>query len=495
MNKKVGADMSVPELAWGHEMSPVDYLMFRAEVDPRLRSSMMSVETLDVVPGWKRLTDVFDQASRRLPRLRQRVVAPTIPVGTPRWVVDPDFDLSYHLRRIRAPEPGTLRQVLDLAQPLLSAPLDMARPLWEAVLVEGVTADGAQAALIVKLSHSITDGLGGIEFDRQLRDFERDQDRGPLPPLPVPEDITPADLTRRGVRQLPVSLVASAGRVAAGGLSLAGRLVRNPPDAISDVTSFLGSLQRMLGAPPVEPSPLLRRRSLNRRLETLDVPLADLRAAAKAVGCSVNDAYIAALCGALRLYHDRLGVPVEAVPMAMPVSLRTADDPAGGNRWAGVRLAVPVGEPDPVARMRAIRELVLTARSEPAINALSAVAPVLARAPHEVVTMLGSMGTNNDVQASNVPGHSQPTYIAGAKVLRVCPFGPLPGAAMMVVMLSLADTCFIGVNYDTASVTEHDLFARCLQEGFDEVTTVGGVRSDSRPAPRAAAGASPKEGS
>jgi diacylglycerol O-acyltransferase len=454
-------------------MSPVDYLMFRGELDPRMRSSTMGVETLDIVPDWQRLRETFDRASRVVLRLRQRVVAPALPVGSPEWVIDPDFDLDYHLRRVRVPEPGNLRQLLDMAQIFLAAPLDTARPLWEATLVEGVTADGGQAALLMKMSHSITDGLGMVELDRQLRDFERDPAPRPMPPLPVPEDLTSTDLLSRDLRRLPVSLVSGTGRLAIGGLRLTGRVVRSPAGTVSGVSRFVASLQRVVGGPPVEPSPLLRRRSLSRRLEALDIPLADLKKAARVAGCSLNDAYVAALCGALRLYHERLGVPVDAVPMAMPVSLRHADDPAGGNRWAGARLAAPVGELDPAVRMQRIREMVLSARAEPAIDALNAVAPVLARAPAELLTGLSSMGSSNDVQASNVPSHTEQTYIAGARVLRLCPFGPLPGAAMMVVMISLTGTCYIGVNYDTAAVTEPDLFARCLREGFDEVMALG----------------------
>jgi diacylglycerol O-acyltransferase len=219
----------------------------------------------------------------------------------------------------------------------------------------------------------------------------------------------------------------------------------------------------------VEPSPLLARRSLHRRLDTIDVPLGELRTAAKAAGCSVNDAYIAALCAALRLYHDKLDVPIDALPLVMPVSVRRADDPVGGNRWAALRLAAPVSEPDPVARMRAIHELVRKGRSEPAITAFDAAAPILARAPIELLTLLAAKEVSSDIQASNVPGHSRPTYIAGARILRVCPFGPITGSAMMVVMFSLADTCFIGVHYDPASVTEQELFGWCLREGFREV--------------------------
>jgi diacylglycerol O-acyltransferase len=468
---RTGRDYNVtdPELIWGREVSSVDYLMYRSEVEPRLRSTMMSVEILDRIPDWRRLRQVFDRASRVVPRLRQRVVAPPLPVGSPAWVVDPDFDLDYHLRRIRCPEPGTLRQVLDLACPMLSAPLDRARPLWEATLVEGVTADGGEAALIWKLSHAISDGLGAIELDRQVRDFDRDTDRGPMPPLPVPEEVTPIALARTELRRLPVSLVSRSGRYAAGGLGLVGRAVRNPVRTASGVAGFVGSVQRIVDGPRVEPSPLLVRRSLHRRLETIDVPLGELRKAARAAGCSVNDAYIAGLCGALRLYHDKLGVPVDALPLVMPVSLRTGDDPVGGNRWAAVRLAAPVGEPDLDVRMRAIRQLVRKGRSEPAIVAFDALAPFLTRAPVGLLAVLASRGVTSDVQASNVPGHSQPTYVAGARILRVCPFGPITGAAMMVVMFSLADTCFIGVHYDPVSVTEQELFAWCLREGFREV--------------------------
>jgi diacylglycerol O-acyltransferase len=454
---------------WTREVEPVDYLMYRGELDPRTRSSMMSVEILDRA-DWDRLWEDLDRASRVVLRLRQRIVAPMLPISRAQWVIDPDFDLGYHVRRVRAPEPGTLRQILDLAQSFYATPLDMSRPLWEAILVEGVEAEGGQAALLWKLSHSITDGVGGVELDRQIRSYERHPDRGPTPPLPIPQDVSSTDLTRTAVTRLPFAIARETVRRTAGAFGAGGRALRHPPDAINGVARFAGSLGRMMGPPPVEPSPLLRRRSLNRRFETADVSLDSLRRAAKDNGASVNDAYIASLCGALRLYHERLGVPVDAVPLAMPVSLRSGDDPAGGNRWAGVRIPAPVGEPDPVKRMETIREHVITGKSEPAINALSAVAPVLARLPMQVVAALAGDGAMADVQASNVPGHAQDTYIGGGKVLRNYPFGPLPNAAMMVVMLSHVGRCYVGINYDTASVTEHELFAQCLSEGFEEVT-------------------------
>jgi len=162
-------------------------------------------------------------------------------------------------------------------------------------------------------------------------------------------------------------------------------------------------------------------------------------------------------------------MPIESLPLALPVNLRTDDDPAGGNRFAGARIVAPIGEADPAQRIALIREQVLDAVAEPAINALSAVAPLFARLPQPVIDAMASGGTGVDVQASNVPGFSEAPYIAGAKMLKTLAFGPLPGVAMMVVMFTEGGMCYVGVHYDTASITEPELFARCLREGFDEV--------------------------
>ena len=103
------------------------------------------------------------------------------------------------------------------------------------------------------------------------------------------------------------------------------------------------------------------------------------------------------------------------------------------------------------------------------MDALAAVAPVLCRLPTPLLGVLASSAAGNDVQASNLRGYPEAPYIAGAKIEKTYWFGPLPGVAMMVVLMSQAGTCFVGVHYDTASVSDGELFARCLQEGFDEV--------------------------
>jgi len=230
-------------------------------------------------------------------------------------------------------------------------------------------------------------------------------------------------------------------------------------------------LRRVLTPPPTERSPLLHGSGgFGYRFVLHDVPLSDLKAAGKAAGGSVNDAFLAGLLGAFRRYHEHYGIPVDLMPIGIPVSLRTSDDPMGGNRFAGARFAAPVGEPDPRTRIEIIREFVVTARAEPAIGFLELVAPALSRLPAAAVIELAAGMTNvSDVQASNIPGMGHPVYMAGARVTGLYPLGPRPGVAAMIAMISYDGTCCIGLNVDPDVIGDLEVFESCLREGFDEV--------------------------
>jgi diacylglycerol O-acyltransferase len=471
--------MTHPPLPLGEpdELSPLDYLMHRGEAHPATRSAFLGVELLDQPADWGRLREAMDRASRVVIRMRQKVVVPPLPTTPPRWVVDPDFDLDYHLRRIALPAPGTLRQLLDLAEVTLASPLDTSRPLWEAVYVEGLEGDsGVRAALLSKFSHAITDGLGGIALFEQVYDTERDPAPRPMPPVPIPRDVTGTDLLRDSLRRLPSAAVATGVRLLGRAAGEAERLVRAPVPTVAEVVGFASSARRVLGSPAVPPSPLLRRRSLVSRVQVLEVPLADLRAAAKAAEGSVNDAYLAALSGGLGRYHEALGVPVAELSLTLPVSLRTAGDPAAGNRITGVTIAAPVGEPDPVERIRLVREQVIARRGEPALDVLDRIAPVLSLLPDATLESITARITPPDIQASNVPGYSQETFLAGARVDRQYGIGPLPRVAMMAVLISRAGICTVTCRYDTASFGFPEILEKSLQLGFDEVIELGRPR-------------------
>jgi hypothetical protein len=271
----------------------------------------------------------------------------------------------------------------------------------------------------------------------------------------------------RNAERLPLDAI----DVAAAGM----RALVNPLRAGRDAKSYAESLRRVLGDHGTKGSPLLAARSPSWRWLAFDVPFDDLRAAAKAADGSVNDAFLSALLGGFRRYHIELGSPIERMPIAIPVSVRREGDRAGGNRFAGARLAGPVGIVDPARRIQAIKNLVGGARAEPALDVLGLLAPGLARMPAPLISQLtGALTKSNDLQASNVPGLRGNAYLAGAKIERAYGFGPLPGCATMVTLVSHGETCCIAVNLDPAAVTEPERFARCLTEGFAEVLALAG---------------------
>src|SRR5260221_4693722 len=133
------------------------------------------------------------------------------------------------------------------------------------------------------------------------------------------------------------------------------------------------------GAAASSGSALLARRGGDWHFEVVEVPLADLKAGAKAAGGSLNDGLLAAVIGGVPRYHPRQGAPGHQLTVGFPISLRAQDDPPGGNRVTGAKLAAPPAETDPAARIAAVRQFVLAARAASAATA-DTVAAALASA-------------------------------------------------------------------------------------------------------------------
>jgi WS/DGAT/MGAT family acyltransferase len=457
---------------WGRNprMSEFEALMWRSERHPQQSSTIISVMLLDTTPDWDRLVAAHEWGTQLIPRTRERVIEPAVPVGTPAWVSDEHFRLDYHLQRTRLPGDGSLTALLDHAASFALVPLDRQRPLWEAQLVEGL--DDGRAAYLLKMHHSLTDGMGGIELLSSLQSRTRKHTADKPGPAPDAGGAPGTDAIRLAIGEVGERLLASPGVALAAARSGLGLLTR-PVDATADALRYVGSLRRVLAA-PVAGSPLLRARTGRVwRYGVLECPLAELKSAGKAAGGSVNDAFVAALLGGLRIYHERHGVELGELPMAMPVSLRKDDDPMGGNKWAGALFAGPIGIIDPAERIAAIRSTVLSLRTESALDTFSLAAPVVNRLPSTVGSLLSRVGAVADLSASNVPGLPYQTYVAGAKVERIFPFGPLPGVAVMAAMVSHAGTCCFGLNIDGAAVDDVDALMECFRAGLDETLAVG----------------------
>jgi WS/DGAT/MGAT family acyltransferase len=429
------------------------------------------LELLAGEPDLARLEAAHERVTREIPRLRDRVVEPLLPLVQPEWSPDPHFQLGNHLHTVRIAAPGTRAQLLELCESMIGRPFDRSRPPWEAVLVTGL--EDGKAAYLLKIHHSLTDGLGLI----QLLELVHSDQAAPraYPPLPpaahVDRTPSPTELLARGIRdQLALSPeVARRGfQKAAAGVS---RWLQDPAGTLEEGTGYARSLARQLAPTPTRRSTLIRGRGgVGTRLVIVDAPLSGVRAAAKSAGVSVNDAFLAAVLGGLRAYHELHGSMVERLPIGIPISLRKHDDPLGGNQFAGARFAAPLAETDPVARMREIHDFVLRARGEPAVGFVNALSPALTRMPAAVIIELSAKLTaSSDLQVSNIRGIGHQLYLAGAVIDGMYALGPRPGVAAMITMITYNGRCCVGLNIDPDAFPDPDELQRCMSSGFDEV--------------------------
>jgi WS/DGAT/MGAT family acyltransferase len=470
-------------------MSDAEAIMWTVEKDPALRVDFTNVTLLEHAPDARRLRAKVERAVEEIPRLSHRVVTPPLRLAPPEWRPDHDLDLDYHVRTVGVPAPGGLRQLLDLAGTVAAAPLDRSRPLWEFTLAEGL--EGGRAALLQKVHHTITDGVGGVRLSMSLLDLEPDP---PEPPAPSPLQRIAAEAIageRAQVAADPVNRTTPAEvlgdavtyavgqqlRRARGGLEAAARTLASPESArrsIANVGRLAGSVRRQLLVTEPSRSDLLRARSLANRFEAYQTPLSKAKAASQALGGSVNDLFVTGVAGALGLYHERMGVPCEELRMAMPISTR-GDDEESANSFTPSRVLVPVQPKDPVARFNIVRERLTETRNEPAVTAAGSLAGLLTLLPTSVlVGVTRSQGRTIDFATSNLRGSPVDLYLAGAPIEANFPMGPRAGCGVNVTLLSYRDSLDMGLNIDPASVSDPATLLDCFDESFGALLDVAG---------------------
>ena len=443
--------------------------------DPALRSTVVAIAWLEGSPDWDVLVAKLEAATRLIPMFRQRIVDVPGRLAPPRWTIDDRFDLTWHLRRMDSPFPHTPATVLTLARNAAMTGFDPSHPLWEFTLVEHL--ERGRAALVMKLHHSLTDGLGGMQLALLLYDTEATVAPVPQVDLADGERLGVVDVVRESVvRDLDraLGIVASGVRSAA---PAALRAMRRPVASARDATATVWSIGRTVAPLRKTLSPIMKERSQARHLETFEVQLADLKRAATAAGGSVNDGFMAAVTGGLRRYHERHGAPVKELRVTMPISVRTPDDPIGGNRITLMRFPVPISDPDPASLIREANRRCRAARGERSLPYTNAIAASLNLLPPVVV---GSILKHVDFLASNVPGFPFPVYLAGSRVESYVAFGPTIGSSVNITLLSYAGTCCVGMTIDIAAVPDPEVFAQCVREGFEEVLLLGGAHTPVR---------------
>ena len=307
-------------------MSEHEALMWSIEKDPWLNPSGGSIVLLDQPVDHARFMRQMRAGIARTPRLYQRAVPGFGRISTPAWVPDAEFDINAHVREVVLPGPGTDRQLLDLAAQLYSEPLDRTRPLWRFVLISGL--EGGRGALWAIIHHSVADGIGQLRMAEMYQDLERDAPPAPEVDLEqVIDDAVAAHQAKESGGNTADSVMSTLrnsashlarrqwgiGRRMAGEVALWPADPRRINDTVGVAVDTVKAAARQL-SPSSErspASPLWSDRSRHRHLEWVRVDVDELKAAGKALGGSINDAFMAGLVEAVHRYHVEHDTPIE----------------------------------------------------------------------------------------------------------------------------------------------------------------------------------------
>ncbi len=424
------------------QLSGLDACFLYAENDSmHMHVALTAVLDPSTMPGGYSFERIGQHVASRVhlvPPFRKRLVQDPLRINHPYWVQDDNFRIINHLRHVTLPQPGGPEDLGRMVGEITSVPLDRNRPLWELWVIDGLH-DG-NIALLAKVHHSCVDGVSGLALLTTFFDLE--PDAPPIEPPIEPEAAPrPSDLEllahatrerfRTSMRFGPVI------RQAASGFSAVRRVRR---------TTDLDPGGTPLAAPRTHFNAAL---TPNRNIAYAHVALDEIKDVKNALGATINDVVLALCAGTLRRYLLGRGeLPAQPLVAAVPVSVR-GDDEQGdqNNRLSSLLTELATDVADPATRLDLIRRRVVGAKREHQLigpTTLTDVAELLD--PTLMTALLGAYGRGNladrhrpvvNLLISNVPGPDFPVYLAGARLVRAYPMGPIiEGAGLNITVFS-----------------------------------------------------------
>ncbi|OBJ03969.1 diacylglycerol O-acyltransferase [Mycobacterium alsense] len=351
------------------------------------------------------------------------------------WSFDKDVELDYHLRRSALPEPGRVRDLLELASRLHGSLLDRHRPLWEAHLVEGL--EDGRYAVYTKYHHSLMDGVSALRLMQRAFTPDPSDDE-----VRVPWNLAPRGNRKRRPRP---SLLERAGRIAGSGFALAPGTLRLARAAL---------LEQQLTLPFRAPRSMFNVRIGGaRRVAAQSWSLDRVKAVKSAAGVTVNDVVLAMSAGALRAYLlDQNALPDDPLTAMVPVNLRKEDDDRGGNLVGTFLCNLATHLEDPAQRLEvissSIRDTKEVFQQLPPVQQLALSAFNIGGLFFGLIPgYLSAAAPPFNVVISNVStGPSGPLYWRGARLDGNYPLSiPLDGQAVNITVTNNADNLDFGL--------------------------------------------------
>ena len=426
-----------------------------------------------------------------VPRYRQIVVTPQYNLGYPSWEADPNFDITRHIFRARIDPPGGEAELEALAGRILSQLMDRTKPLWEIHVVEGCA--GGQGALIVKVHHSLADGVSGASLLKIMLD-------------PTPEGSRA--MGRPDARQSINHRKTPAPGPIAAGQSLVDALASAVHGSLENMlaveTGLLGLTQWLLAdrtqnglddliglapelAAPIQRLPFNRLCDGERHFCWAGFDFADVKRIREAAGGKVNDVILTVVTRALASYARFHGQSVHKrlLRVVCPVSTRTNGQTESlGNSITFLPVVLPMDIRNPIEMLQAIStrtDVMKRARMAELVTMaaswLGSTPPPLQAAFWGGLPFLTLPVSLFNVICTNVPGSPVPLYTLGRRMLATYPQVPTGWELGIGIAASTYDgKLFFGLNSDTHAAPDANRLRDFIGVAFEDLCRAAGLR-------------------
>ena len=430
-------------------------------------------------PAIGEVREHLEQRLELLPRYRQKLDAPrTGGLTWPSWERDQRFEIDAHVRHATLPSPGDEPEFLDWISDFYSHRLDRGRPLWEMVLLDGLT--GGRWALVSKTHHCLVDGVGSVDVVDLLLGAK------PAPREPSAPDVPVSGLAWLGWLQHPPEAV---GQVAGAGLAAAragAHALMHPREALERSRAVIDLLVRdeLIAAP---------RSSLNvpigatRRIATVHVELQELQKVRSALGGTINDVVLCAATGALRelLLNRGEDPPRQGLRAMVPVNIRREGDRGElGNKVSSLFVELPVAEADPLRRYELVRATAQERKAGGQALAAGAVTGLTELAPpvlHAGLARAMSAKRLFNVTITNIPGSPDRVYAFGAPMVDLVPIVPLAAEhTIAIAAVSYAGGMTFGLYADRSAMPDLDVLRDGLATSLRELAALAHATAPAR---------------
>jgi diacylglycerol O-acyltransferase len=412
-----------------------------------------------------------------VPIHRRRVLRMPVDLGRPIWVDAADFDPADQVHHAALDVPGDESQLRALVAQIMVPRLDARRPLWEMWQVDGLAR--GRWAVVAKAHHTMVDGQSGADLVQSLLTSVPDA----APPRAALVDARPAPSLVGLVGYFVAWLVLLPLRA----IRLVLRSLRAPREARHRVKQVRLGLAQVL-RPDLPPSILTGPLGTRRIWGWTGADLAGVARVTRTADCTVNDVFLASLAGGYRRFLLDRGEPLDAMVLRaiVPVSRRVPGQPVRpGNLVSAMFVELPVDLADPAARLRAVAARTAEQKARAVADATAAVVRMADHIPAALFARgaraYGRSGQGRvNVVASNVPGPSQPQYLAGRRVLELVPYVPTAQEIRAsAAMVSYAGRLTIGITGDAEALPDVDRLIVAVGREFSDLVAELG-----RPGPR-----------